>query len=75
MTLLALSGLACSTLTHAQPADDDAWHVNAGVGLMSQPQYPGSSETRADALPAFGATKVRWQLGAVPGAGVPLGVG
>mgnify|MGYP002776466746 CR=1 FL=1 len=75
MPLLALAGLAFSTLTHAQAVEDDAWHFNAGVGLMSQPTYPGSSETRTGALPTFGARKGRWQLGAVPGAGVPLGVG
>lgn len=72
--LLALSFVASATVTHAQPVDDDAWHFSAGMGVISQPRYPGSSETRVGALPTFSASHGRWQIGATPGAGAPLGV-
>ena len=45
------------------------------MGLMSQPKYPGSSETRMGPMPTLNVTKGRWQIGAVPGVGVQLGVG
>jgi outer membrane protein len=59
----------------AQPVDvdDGAWHGSVGMALMSQPKYPGSNETRMGPMPTFNFTKGRWQLGALPGAGVPLG--
>lgn len=72
--LLALSCIGLAMASHAQAVDDEAWHFSAGMGVMSQAKYPGSSETRVGALPTFSASHGRWQIGAVPGAGVPLGV-
>ena len=71
----ALIALAFSPLALAQPADDDAWHFSVGIGAASQPKFPGSSETRLDAIPTFSASKGRLHLGALPGAGASLGVG
>ncbi len=65
--------IAVSHLALAQPAPDDAWHASVGMGLISQPKYPGSSETRMGAMPAFNVTKGRWQLGALPGATLSVG--
>ena len=72
----ALMSMAVTPFAMAQPApmEDGAWHGNVGMALMSQPKYLGSSETRMGPMPTFSLTNGRWQLGALPGAGVPLGV-
>ena len=71
----ALTAMATPCMVLAQPVDDDAWHVSVGMGLISQPKYPGSSDTRMGPMPTFSATKGRFQIGALPGAAVPLGLG
>jgi outer membrane protein len=73
---VALMSMAVAPFAMAQPApmEDGAWHGNVGMALMSQPKYLGSSETRMGPMPTFSLTNGRWQLGALPGAGVPLGV-
>ena len=45
------------------------------MGLVSQPKFPGSSDTRTSVLPLVSANYGRYIIGAVPGAGVPVGVG
>jgi outer membrane protein len=72
---VALTAMAVSPMVLAQPVDDDAWHVSVGIGVTAQPKYPGSSETRTGAIPVFNASKGALQIGALPGFGVPLGVG
>jgi outer membrane protein len=72
--LMVLPSMAVSPLVLAQSIDDDAWHFNVGMGVIAQPKYPGSNETRTGAMPVFNATKGRFQIGALAGAGVPLGV-
>jgi MipA family protein len=73
--LMSLTSMAVSPLVLAQPIDDDdAWHFNVGMGVIAQPKYPGSHETRAGIIPVFNAAKGRFQIGALAGAGVPLGV-
>ena len=72
--LVALASMAVSPLVWAQPVDDGAWHFSVGMGLVSQPKYPGSSEKSTGAMPTFSATKGALQIGGLPG-GVPLGVG
>ena len=71
---VALASLAVSPWAWAQPVDDDAWHFSAGMGLVSQSKYPGSSEKSIAAMPVFSATKGALQIGGLPG-GVPFGVG
>lgn len=72
--LLAISCIGLTVAAHAQAVDEEAWRFSVGMGLMSQPKYPGSSETRVGAMPTFSASHGRWQIGALPGAGVPVGV-
>jgi outer membrane protein len=72
--LMVLPSMAVSPLVLAQPIDDDAWHFNVGMGVIAQPKYPGSNETRTGAMPVFNATKGRFQIGALAGEGGPLGV-
>ena len=76
--LLALS-TACvgMFIGHGALAQDtaDSWRFSAGVGLVSQPKYPGSADTKTTVLPVFSANYGRYFIGAVPGAGVPVGVG
>ena len=66
--------MAVTAASQAQAIEEESWHFSAGMGLMSQPKYPGSSENRVGALPTFSASNGRWQWGATPGMGVPLGV-
>ena len=72
--LLALSSIGLTLSAQAQAVDEEAWRFNVGVGAISQPQYPGSSETRVGVMPTFSASHGRWQIGALSGAGVPIGV-
>lgn len=72
--LLTLAGLTLNAAAQAEDPKDNTWRFTAGLGLVSQPNYPGSSESRVGVLPTFSARHGRWQIGAVPGAGVPLGV-
>ena len=56
--LLALS-TACvgMFIGHGALAQDtaDSWRFSAGVGLVSQPKYPGSADTKTTVLPVFSA--------------------
>ena len=72
--LLTLAGLTLNAAAQPEEPNDQAWRFTAGLGLVSQPNYPGSSERRSGVLPTFSASHGRWQFGALPGAGVPLGV-
>lgn len=69
---LALAGGL--TGAFAQPAAD-RWQFSAGVGLASQPEYPGSGDRETRAVPLLSAAYGRYFLGGVPAAGVPFGVG
>ncbi len=72
--LMAMTSMAVSPLVLAQAIDDDAWHFTVGMGVIAQPKYPGSNETRTGGMPVFNATKSRFQIGALVGVGVPLGM-
>lgn len=72
--LLTMTCLGLTMAAHAQTVNEEPWRFSVGMGLVSQPRYPGSSETRVGALPTFSASHGRWQIGALPGAGVPVGV-
>lgn len=65
------AGLGSAT---AQPVSDGL-QFSAGVGVISQPEYPGSGDRETRGLPVLSATYGRYFLGGVPGAGVPFGVG
>ncbi|WP_394788535.1 MipA/OmpV family protein [Rhodoferax sp.] len=76
--LLALSAV-CAGACIAQGAmaqeASDSWKFSAGLGLVSQPKYPGSGDTKTSVLPMLSANYGRYFIGGVPGAGVPAGVG
>ena len=55
------------------PSDD--WRFSAGLGVVSHPQYPGSSDTKTSTLPSFSANYGRYFIGGLTDAGVPFGVG
>ena len=76
--LLALSAACASLLVGAGASAQqtaDSWRFSAGLGVVSQPRYPGSADTKTTVLPVFSANYGRYFIGAVPGAGVPVGVG
>jgi outer membrane protein len=73
--LLALATLCTSALAQETPGGADSWKFSAGLGLMSHSKYPGSSGTETAVLPMLSAHYGRYFIGAVPGAGVPAGVG
>ena len=58
----------------AQEASD-SWKFSAGLGLMTQPKYPGSADNKTSLLPMLSANYGRYFIGGLPGAGVPAGVG
>jgi outer membrane protein len=71
---LASASSVLGTSAWAQESTD-SWNFTAGLGVVSQPKYPGSSETKTSALPMFSANRGRYFIGGLPGAGVPAGVG
>lgn len=73
--LLALATLCTSALAQKSPDTADSWKFSVGLGLISQPTYPGSSDTKTSVLPILSANYGRYFIGGVPGAGVPAGVG
>jgi MipA family protein len=79
VSFLSLSGaLLCASFAteHAvAQAAPDAWKFTLGVGAVNEPLYPGSGQTKNRALPVISAGYGRYFIGAVPGAGVPAGIG
>lgn len=78
-TTSALALALCAGAVHAD-ADDapqgaDTWRYSLGLGAMSGPRFPGSSETRTHVLPLASASYGRYFIGGVPGAGVPVALG
>ncbi len=74
----ALAGLIQASPAIAQDLDDtgpDSWRFSAGLGVVSQPKYPGSDQRRTSVLPLLSANYGRYFIGGTPGAGVPFGVG
>lgn len=75
-TSLALAAATSVMGTHAWAQQaSDSWQFTAGLGVISQPKYPGSGETKTSALPMLSASHGRYFIGGLPGAGVPAGVG
>ncbi|MEO5796846.1 MAG: MipA/OmpV family protein [Rhodoferax sp.] len=64
-----------SALAQDAPNLSDSWKFSAGLGLISQPKYPGSGDSKTSVLPILGANYGRYFIGGVPGAGVPAGIG
>jgi outer membrane protein len=76
-TLTALLAAACiapSAMAQNAPASD-SWQFTAGAGVVSKPLYPGSSETKTQALPLLNASYGRYFIGGVPSSGIPAGMG
>jgi outer membrane protein len=70
--------MACSTTAFAQPESppfEDAWKFNLGIGVGSQPKFPGSESTRTSVMPVLSAQYGRYFIGGVPGSGSPAAVG
>jgi outer membrane protein len=56
-------------------AQEDAWRVSVGGGVISAPKFPGSDSQRILALPFVAASYGRFFVGADPGAASLGGVG
>jgi len=69
------SGTAFAPADSAPPVFQDAWKFRLGVGVGSQPKFPGSDNSRTRVMPMFGAEYGRFYIGGTPGAGSPAGVG
>lgn len=74
MCALSLASVLTSSAAFAQ-SEPDAWKFTAGVGVLSQPKYPGSGDRKTSVLPVLSANYGRYFIGAVPGAGTPAGIG
>jgi outer membrane protein len=68
-------GGACLALAVQAGAQETAWRVSVGGGLVSAPKFPGADSQRILALPFVGASYGRFFLGADPGAASLGGVG
>ncbi len=76
--LIACRGAAAQPPVDPEASPDagpDAWKFSVGLGVVTHPKYPGSSERKTDALPLFSANYGRFFIGGLPDAGVPLGLG
>lgn len=75
-TTATLAVASISEVAMAQPIrDSDGWRATLGVGVVSQPKYPGSDDTETKVLPILSGAYGRFTIGAVPGAGTPAGLG
>ncbi len=76
LTLVALT-IAGPAFAQADtpPPFEDAWKFRLGVGVGSQPKFPGSDGQRTRAIPVLSAEYGRFFIGGTPGAGSPAGVG
>ena len=72
--MVSMAG-ACAGQGVIPPAPSQGWKFTAGLGIISQPKYPGSSDTMRSGLPLFSADYGRFFIGGAPGAGVPAGAG
>ncbi|HEY6721557.1 MAG TPA: MipA/OmpV family protein [Burkholderiales bacterium] len=68
-------GLVCLAFAVQAAAQDTAWRVSVGGGLVSAPKFPGADSQRILALPFVAASYGRFFLGADPGAASIGGVG
>ncbi len=75
LSALGLVGGAPAALAQQPPQAATAWQFTAGLGAVQQPLYPGSGEKDVRAIPLLGAGYGRYFIGAVPGAGIPAGIG
>lgn len=78
---MLISGAAMSLLASfafAQGAEQgmsDTWKFSVGMGVVNQAKYPGASKDKTYVLPMFSANYGRYFIGALPGTGIPVGVG
>jgi outer membrane protein len=72
--MVALAG-ACAGQGVLPPAPAPGWQFTVGMGILSQPRYPGSSDTLYTGLPLFSADYGRFFVGGASGAGLPAGAG
>ena len=68
-------GSACLALAVQAGAQETAWRVSVGGGLVSMPKFPGADSQRILALPFVAASYGRFFFGADPGAASLGGVG
>lgn len=81
--LCALGVLATACLPALAAGDEmpliapetEEWLFMVGAGAGVAPSYPGSSASSSSVVPVFGATRGRFMVGALPGAGIPFGLG
>ena len=72
--MVSLAG-ACAGQGVIPQAPSQGWKFTVGLGIASQPKYPGSSDTMRSSLPLFSADYGRFFIGGAPGAGAPAGAG
>lgn len=75
---LAFGLLVCALARAEEPATQpapDEWRFTVGLGAASLPRYPGSAERKTTGFPVLSASRGRYFIGGVPGAGVPAGIG
>lgn len=75
---MVLTGTLAARSATAQPVvaeEADSWKFGIGVGVLSEPRYPGSSTRKTAVLPLLSASYGRYFIGGMPGAGIPVGVG
>lgn len=72
---LTSSPAAAQSAGRPAMANDNSWQFTVGGGVVSRPAYPGSGKTEVDFVPLLSASQGRFMAGALPGSGIPVGVG
>ena len=76
--LIAGTAMLFASAVFAQEDEQDMserWKFSFGIGAVNQAKYPGASKEKTTAFPIFSANYGRYFIGALPGAGIPAGVG
>ena len=74
-TLVSTAVMAQSSPERLKRNTADAWKLAIGLGVSSEPRYPGSDERKTRALPMISANYERYFIGSVRGSGVLAGLG
>ncbi len=72
---LALAAVGNAALADETQVEKSPWQATLGAGVALLPEYPGSDESRTQALPMVNLRYKRFFLGGAPGSGSPGGLG
>jgi outer membrane protein len=75
VAMLLVSSTTAALADEPSQKEESPWQITLGAGGVYAPEYPGSDEYEARALPLISVRYKRFFLGGAPGSGSPGGLG